>query len=194
MPLQLVDPTALRQALPEFKTDAEFRDFCILLGTDASPRIPSVGPAKAHTLIKQHGSIEAILAAHPALAEKIDDVPEFLRLVANARDVFGTPPPLPDAALGGVVDLAKRDYDARDVRNWLREAHGVVVGEKEPRQNIWVESDRLPERADGGVHWTGTEDWGRNEVETRDGGVWEEHWDERWAVPSHAQDSVQGHF
>lgn len=38
----------------------EFRDFCILLGTDFNDRIPGYGPAKGYALLKECRSIEAI--------------------------------------------------------------------------------------------------------------------------------------
>lgn len=39
---------------------AEYRDFCILLGTDFNDRLPGVGPKGAMTLIKRYGSLEKI--------------------------------------------------------------------------------------------------------------------------------------
>ena len=38
----------------------EFRDFCILLGTDFNDRIPSIGPAKSYILIDRYRNIENI--------------------------------------------------------------------------------------------------------------------------------------
>jgi flap endonuclease-1 len=51
-PLILVDGAALTEAVP--LSPEAWRDFCILLGTDASPRIYNVGPTKAFRLIKRY--------------------------------------------------------------------------------------------------------------------------------------------
>lgn len=51
MPLTLVDGASLAAKVP--LTAPAWRDFCILLGTDASPRIHLVGPVRAFKLIEQ---------------------------------------------------------------------------------------------------------------------------------------------
>ena len=38
----------------------EFRDFCIMLGTDFNERMPGIGPKKSYTLIKKYRNIEKI--------------------------------------------------------------------------------------------------------------------------------------
>lgn len=38
----------------------EFRDFCIMLGTDFNERMPGIGPKKSYTLIKKYRNIENI--------------------------------------------------------------------------------------------------------------------------------------
>lgn len=44
-------------------TQAQFIDLCILLGCDYSGTIPGIGPKRALSLLKKHGSIEAIITA-----------------------------------------------------------------------------------------------------------------------------------
>ena len=38
----------------------EFRDWCIMLGTDFNERIPGIGPKKSYTLIEKYRNIEQI--------------------------------------------------------------------------------------------------------------------------------------
>jgi flap endonuclease-1 len=38
-----------------------FLEFCVLLGTDASPRIPGIGMVTGYKLIQKYGTIENIL-------------------------------------------------------------------------------------------------------------------------------------
>ena len=38
----------------------EFRDWCIMLGTDFNERIPGIGPKKSYTLIKKYRNIETV--------------------------------------------------------------------------------------------------------------------------------------
>jgi flap endonuclease-1 len=54
-------------------SNAQFVDFCILCGCDYSGTIRGVGPKTALKLVKEHGSIERILATLPA--KKRADVP-----------------------------------------------------------------------------------------------------------------------
>lgn len=44
-------------------TREQFVDFCVLLGCDYTGTLPGVGPARALTLIRKHGSIEEIFKA-----------------------------------------------------------------------------------------------------------------------------------
>jgi 5'-3' exonuclease len=44
-------------------TADQFRDFCILCGTDYNKNIPRIGPEKAYKLMLEHGSIEGIREA-----------------------------------------------------------------------------------------------------------------------------------
>lgn len=41
-------------------TPTEFRDFCIMLGTDFNDRIPGIGPANSYKLIKRYKNLEDI--------------------------------------------------------------------------------------------------------------------------------------
>ncbi|KAK4686074.1 hypothetical protein P7C73_g4053, partial [Tremellales sp. Uapishka_1] len=104
---------------------SSFLDFLILLGTDASPRIPGVGPARAFSLITQHGSIEAILEQDEKIREKVVDMKEWLKLVGNARRIFSEMPPIPAGLEDWETRLWKRDGGEGDVDDWLAATHGV---------------------------------------------------------------------
>ena len=58
----------------------QFRDFCILLGTDFNDRMDRIGPANALILIKKYGSIEKIAeeTKHNTYCLKKDEVREQL--------------------------------------------------------------------------------------------------------------------
>lgn len=118
-PLTLVSGRELRE-VTNLPTSAAFVDFCILLGTDASPRIPTIGPRRAFALIHKYHSIERILEAEPKVRAKLADVDVFMALVANARAVFGTLPPIPEG-----LTLEQGEYDQAKVERWLAEEHGV---------------------------------------------------------------------
>jgi flap endonuclease-1 len=121
-PLVLISSSQLRSK-SELSPSA-FVDFCILLGTDASPRIPGVGPKRAFTLIKEHGSIENILQQEKYRTKV--DMEGFMTMVGNAREVFGKAPPIPDG-----VSLEQGVYDEVEVEAWLRDTHGVMFVEQE---------------------------------------------------------------
>ncbi|KAI0947955.1 hypothetical protein AcW1_009585 [Taiwanofungus camphoratus] len=93
---------------------ARFVDFALLLGTDFSPRIKNVGPARALRFIRAHGSIERVLEAEPQYPPRVP--PEaYLAQVGLARLVFETLPPTPDVDL-----LRQKDYDEKEVTRVLR--------------------------------------------------------------------------
>lgn len=75
----MIDPAVVMRELGI--SDEQFLDFCILLGTDYTSTIPGIGPARALKLIKEHNSIEGILAA-----ESITPPPGFDH--AAARRAF----------------------------------------------------------------------------------------------------------
>ena len=136
-----------------------FLDFCALMGTDASPRIPGVGPARAYKAIKQYGSIEAILA-QDKFRDKIEDVDAFMVMVNNAREVFGKAPPIPEG-----IRLEQGTYDAEEVEEWLRDEHGVMFMSQEQVNNV-AESAKEQE-------WAVEDD-----QETVRAEVWDEEWDQ----------------
>ena len=107
-----------------------FLEFCILLGTDASPRIPHIGPVNARKLIDKYGSIDAILTKEPKIAERIANMEEFREMVASARKVFGELPPIPE----GVV-LEQGVWDDGAVDRLMEKKHGVRFVEPDG-QNI----------------------------------------------------------
>ncbi|KAH8051029.1 endonuclease [Aureococcus anophagefferens] len=77
-------------------SNAEFVDFCILCGCDYTSTIRGVGPKTALKLVKEHGSIEAILAKG-LKAKQRGDVPD--EWVPPADRVAKAPPaPAPKKA------------------------------------------------------------------------------------------------
>lgn len=95
-PLSVVSGADVRTTLQLDR--ASFVDFALLLGTDFSQRIKNVGPARAYKFIRQHGSIESVIANEPAYKPRMP-APAYLSQVRLARSVFDTLPPVPDLAL-----------------------------------------------------------------------------------------------
>ncbi|ORX35224.1 PIN domain-like protein [Kockovaella imperatae] len=119
-PITAVSGSELREAVD--MTSSTFLDFCILLGTDASDRIPGVGPARAFKLIREHGSIENILASSNKYTTKMTAAAkkEFMRQVELARKVFTDLPAIPE---GVVLEQGVCDEAALD--RWLEDVHGL---------------------------------------------------------------------
>jgi flap endonuclease-1 len=134
-----------------------FLDFCILMGTDASPRIPGIGPARAYKAIMQYGSIESIIA-QDKYRDRIDDIDVFMVMVNNAREVFGKAPPIPEG-----ISLEQGEYNEEEVERWLRDSHGVMFMSQE-QVNEGVELEK-------GQEW---------DVESTEDTVKVEEWDETW--------------
>ena len=66
---------------------AQFIDLCILMGCDYADTIKGIGPKTALTLIREHGSMEGVLAA---LAKKKTPLPEAFPY-EEARHLFVEP-------------------------------------------------------------------------------------------------------
>ena len=99
---------------------AAWLDFCILLGTDASSRIPGVGPVNAYNLIEKHRTIEAVLGSDNKRVQALEDKEGFMRDVEIARKVFTDLPPIPE---GVVLEDGVWDETALDA--WLEKEHGI---------------------------------------------------------------------
>ncbi|WVF65856.1 hypothetical protein IAT40_000593 [Kwoniella sp. CBS 6097] len=125
-PLSLISGVKLRQLTG--LTSSQYLDFLILLGTDASPRIPKIGPVTAFKLIKKHGSIERILEEEKAVKDRVVDFEGFMEMVNNARKVFTKLPPTErwEAEL-----LEESDWDEGEVERLLEEKHGIRLVEVE---------------------------------------------------------------
>ncbi|KAJ7211365.1 PIN domain-like protein [Mycena pura] len=95
-PLIMLSGSEIRNALQLDRTS--FVDFALLLGTDFSQRIKNVGPARALKFIQQHKSIERILEVEKKLVPRVP-TSAYLAEVEQARMVFMTLPPVPDARL-----------------------------------------------------------------------------------------------
>ena len=117
-PMTFVSGGQLRQELD--LTPDEYLDFCILLGTDASSRIPGIGPARAYKLIKEYGSIENLLEKNDKVSSKLDDRKGFLDMVQTARTVFKDLPPIPTDVI-----LEQGYHDERVVEEYLEREHGI---------------------------------------------------------------------
>ena len=101
-------------------TPEAFLDFCILLGTDASPRIPKIGPVTARKLIEKYRSIDEILVNEPKIAQRVADMTEFRGMVDAARKVFSELPPVPEGVM-----LEQGVWDEAEVDRLMEEKHGV---------------------------------------------------------------------
>ncbi|CAJ0956816.1 unnamed protein product, partial [Mesorhabditis belari] len=109
MPIKEIN---LARVLADFEMSREeFVDLCILLGCDYCPTIRGIGPKRAYELIKEHKSIENILA-------KIDTkkyaVPEDW-LYARARELFLNP----EVADGENVEMVWKEADVEGVVAYL---------------------------------------------------------------------------
>lgn len=70
-----------------------------------------------------------------------------MKMVNNARVVFGELPPIPSG-----LDLELKEYDQQGVERWLQEEHGVMFldpGEVEEEGGIDAEEEVREEEEDG---------------------------------------------
>ncbi|EGB12872.1 hypothetical protein AURANDRAFT_19112 [Aureococcus anophagefferens] len=109
-------------------SNAEFVDFCILCGCDYTSTIRGVGPKTALKLVKEHGSIEAILAKG-LKAKQRGDVPDewddaddgpFVPAYVGARNLFNNHEVTPC----GDVELSWGKPDEAGLRAFLVERMG----------------------------------------------------------------------
>ncbi|GAA5918156.1 hypothetical protein JCM1841_005278 [Sporobolomyces salmonicolor] len=105
--MQVVDPVKLREALG--LTKEQFVDFALLCGTDFTERIPLLGPTKALLFIREHSTIEAILAHYPKYRPVGDDLSAYLQTIRAARAIFLSLPPLPVSPPGAHSSSAATD-------------------------------------------------------------------------------------
>jgi 5'-3' exonuclease len=68
-------------------TRESFVDFCILCGSDFTPKAPGFGPVKSLAFIKQHGSFDSLVAHHPA-KWPLELWAEFAETAPLAREKF----------------------------------------------------------------------------------------------------------
>lgn len=95
-PIVVVHGDAIRETLQLDR--AGYVDFALLLGTDFSQRIKNVGPNRALKFIREHGSIERVVAQESKYPPRMP-VADYLAQVGVARLVFQNLPPLPDIEL-----------------------------------------------------------------------------------------------
>ncbi|EJD51109.1 PIN domain-like protein [Auricularia subglabra TFB-10046 SS5] len=96
-PLTVISGSEVREALGLSR--AAFVDFALLLGTDFSRRLRGLGPMRSIALIKQHETIEAVLAARSEPMADADRE-EYLHEIALARAVFNSLPDVSPATVG----------------------------------------------------------------------------------------------
>lgn len=118
-----------------------FRHFCVMCGCDFVERIPFVGPVKAFPLIKEHGSIEAVLAQREAvrdprftegvITERLhraeDDVCIFETQVAELQDMLtelGSAAPMALAAQVGKVS-SQLEMARKSAHEERKQLHGL---------------------------------------------------------------------
>ncbi|WWC87959.1 uncharacterized protein L201_002860 [Kwoniella dendrophila CBS 6074] len=126
----------------------EYLDFLILLGTDASPRIPSIGAVRALENIKKHKSIENILNKEPKILNKLLNSKSksnpssslgcnketFLKLVNNARKVFNDLPSTEQykSMIKNLdsVNINDQIWNDQQIEQFLEEKHGIKLVEQ----------------------------------------------------------------
>ncbi|KAH9941626.1 PIN domain-like protein [Epithele typhae] len=97
-PLEVISGEDVRKSLG--LTSAQFVDFALLSGTDFSKRIKDIGPVRALKLIREHGSIEAILKNEKKLKIRLPAPYEvYMRQIRQARQMFELPPLSTDLVL-----------------------------------------------------------------------------------------------
>lgn len=96
-----------------------YLDFCVLLGTDASRRVPGVGPKSILKHMDKYASIEELLENEPKVKAKIVNMDIFMDMVKNARNVFQQLPPTPRK------DQLKPRQTEGSVEDWLLQHHQI---------------------------------------------------------------------
>ncbi|KAK8845632.1 hypothetical protein IAR55_006348 [Kwoniella newhampshirensis] len=124
-PLSYVSGSYLRELTG--LTPSQYLDFLILLGTDASPRIPKVGPMTAFKLIKTHSTIEKILLDEPGISKRLEDKDAFLKMVNNARTVFDELPEVDSVVEEGMLE--EGEWDDEKIERFLEDEHGIKLVE-----------------------------------------------------------------
>lgn len=132
-PLLVMDGADIRSSLQLSRSS--YLDFILLLGTDFSQRIKNVGPTRALKFIREHGSIERILAVESKYPPRSSSE-EYLNQVNEARAVFSNLPPLPspDALVQGTPD----DTQVADLMRQFRltKAFRAIVTKPQPEQEL----------------------------------------------------------
>ena len=82
-----------------------------------------------------------------------------MKMVSNARDVFGKAPPIPEG-----LSLEQGVYNEKEVEDWLRDTHGVM----------FMSAEQVAEVAEG----EGSQEWAVDPGEHHTAKV--EEWDETW--------------
>ncbi len=90
-------------------------DLAILIGTDFNPSVEGVGPKTAYSLIKEHGSLDKVLAEHVEVRGKVISDALSLQDVQEVREIFLHP---------NVRDLSE---DLKWERPNFEEAHKILV-------------------------------------------------------------------
>lgn len=123
-----------------------FRNFCVLCGCDFVGRVPTVGPAKAYPMIKEHHTIAAVLERRAAardprfaedviaarLANAVDEVAVLETQVAEVQEdmhaVDGMCSPIAATQLGALA--ARLDFARKTVDDERKQLHGLAEFKK----------------------------------------------------------------
>jgi flap endonuclease-1 len=92
----------------------QFIEMCILMGSDYCPTIEGIGMKRAYDLIKQHGSIEALLANEPKIKKGVYVVPD--KFPYKETKAYFLNPPITKVA---AKDVAWCAPDAKGLRQLL---------------------------------------------------------------------------
>jgi 5'-3' exonuclease len=68
-------------------TPSAFVDFCLLCGSDFTPKAPGFGPVKSFAWVQQHGSLDPLIAERPA-KWPVDLWLQFAETAPQARAKF----------------------------------------------------------------------------------------------------------
>ena len=113
---------------------AEFRDFCILLGTDFNDRIHGIGPKKAYKLIEQFRNLETVEkeTKHNCYGLKYRDVRE--QLSAYDTKYTGIDDLRVDTSID--FDAIQEKYQKYDLVNFFSQIRTLVKPENIIKKNL----------------------------------------------------------
>ncbi|WVQ74649.1 hypothetical protein IAR50_004250 [Cryptococcus sp. DSM 104548] len=134
-PLVLIDGKELKEDLG--LGDEAYLDLLVMLGTDASEKIPKVGPVTGFKLIQQYGSVEKILSEKADIAERLggpEEVATWMEGFRAGRKLFTDLPPIDPS-----WDLEGKEEDEGVVEKYLEEKHGIKLVTIREKQDMFID-------------------------------------------------------